>query len=220
MASALLGVVDSGNISTTNFVSSQKVAYAGYAQDDWKVNSKLTLNLGVRYELWSPIGEQWGRQANFDLQNNTLYIPPGNNCNAALPPNFATSVPTVTVYRCNVSNYLVPWDKLDFGPRIGIAYRFLDKMVLRLGYGIFYGGEENQGGSPNRGEGVPFNETVNLTRYQGNSSYIGVSASRNASGCDYFTGGFAGGYPASPFTLQCWRFAARRAAGFRQSAGA
>ncbi len=40
MASALLGVVDSGAISTTNFVSSQKVAYAGYAQDDWKVSSK------------------------------------------------------------------------------------------------------------------------------------------------------------------------------------
>ena len=37
IASALLGQIDSGNISTTNFVSSQKVAYAGYAQDDWKV---------------------------------------------------------------------------------------------------------------------------------------------------------------------------------------
>ena len=90
MASALLGVVDSGALSTTNFVSSQRVAYAGYAQDDWKVNSKLTLNLGVRYELWSPIGEQWGRQANYNIQTNTLYIPEGGNSNAALPPNFST----------------------------------------------------------------------------------------------------------------------------------
>ena len=38
MASALLGYVDSGAISTTNFVSSQKVAFAGYAQDNWKMN--------------------------------------------------------------------------------------------------------------------------------------------------------------------------------------
>jgi hypothetical protein len=176
------------------------VAYAGYAQDDWKVTSKLTLNLGVRYELWSPIGEQWGRQANFDLQNNTLYIPQGGNCNAALPPNFGSLFPTVTVNRCNVSNYLIPWDKFDFGPRVGIAYNFANKMVLRIGYGIFYGGEENQGGSPNRGEGVPFNETVNLSRYQGNSSFVGISQPQCLN-CDFFTGGFAGGFPVSPFTL-------------------
>jgi hypothetical protein len=199
-ASALLGVVSSGAISTTNFISSQKVAYAGYAQDDWKINSKLTVNLGVRYELWSPIGEQWGRQANFDIQNNTLYIPQGNNCNAALPPNFAAIFPTVTVSRCQVSNYLVRWDKLDFGPRIGIAYQVMPKTVIRIGYGIFYGGEENQGGSPNRGEGVPFNETVNLSSYQGNSSYVGVSQPQCLN-CYFFPGGFAGGYPASPFTL-------------------
>ena len=200
MASALLGQVDSGAISTTNFVSSQKVAFAGYAQDDWKVSSKLTLNLGVRYELWSPIGEQWGRQANFDVQNNTLYIPQGGNCNAPLPPNFATLFPTVTVDRCHVSNYMVPWDKKDFGPRVGIAYKLNEKTVIRVGYGIFYGGEENQGGSPNRGEGVPFNETVNLSRYQGNSSYVGINQTQ-CFNCDFFPGGFAGGYPASPFTL-------------------
>jgi hypothetical protein len=200
MASALLGVVDSGNISTTNFVSSQKVAYAGYAQDDWKISSRLTVNLGVRYELWSPIGERFGRQANFDLQANTLYIPEGNNCQAPLPPNFGALFPTVTVNRCNVSNYLTAWDKTDFGPRIGIAYRVMNKTVIRVGYGIFYGGEENQGGSPNRGEGVPFNETVNLTRYQGNSSYVGVSQSQ-CFNCYFFTNGFSGGYPSSPFTL-------------------
>jgi len=200
MASALLGVVDSGAISTTNFVSSQKVAFAGYAQDVWKINSRLTLNLGVRYELFSPIGEQWGRQANYNLQNNTLYIPQGGNCNAPLPPNFSTLFPTVTVDRCHVSNYLVPWDKLDFGPRVGIAYRLGDKTVIRVGYGMFYGGEENQGGSPNRGEGVPFNETVNLSRYQGNSSFVGISQPQ-CFNCDFMPGGFAGGYPLSPFTL-------------------
>ena len=125
--------MDSGTISTTNFVSSQKVAFAGYAQDDWKVSSKLTLNLGLRYELWSPIGEQFGRQANFDLQTKTLYIPQGNNCNAPLPPNFATPVPDRDGARGHVSNYLIPWDKKDFGPRIGIAYRLNDKTVIRVG---------------------------------------------------------------------------------------
>jgi hypothetical protein len=200
MASALLGVVDSGNISTTNFVSSQKVAYAGYAQDDWKITPKLTLNIGIRYELWSPISEQWGRNADYVLQQNTLYIPQGNNCNDPLPPNFATIFPTVNISRCKVPSTLIPWDKWDFGPRFGIAYNVIPKTVIRVGYGIFYGGEENQGGSPNLGEGVPFNETVNMTRYQGNSSFVGVSQSQ-CTNCYFFPGGFTGGYPLSPFSL-------------------
>jgi hypothetical protein len=200
IASALLGVVDSGNISTTNFVSSQKVAFAGYAQDDWKLTPKITVNIGLRYELWSPISERFGQNADYVLQQNTLYIPEGKNCNAPLPPNFATIFPTVIVSRCKVPSTLIPWDKLDFGPRIGIAYNVMPKTVIRVGFGIFYGGEENQGGSPNLGEGVPFNETVNLTRYQGNSSYVGVSQPQCLN-CNFFPGGFAGGYPISPFTL-------------------
>jgi Carboxypeptidase regulatory-like domain len=200
MASALLGVLDSGAISTTNFVSSQKVAFAGYAQDDWKLTSKITVNIGLRYELWSPISEQFGQNADYVLQQNTLYIPQGKNCNLPLPPNFGTIFPNVIVSRCKVPSTLIPWDKLDFGPRVGIAYNVLPKTVIRVGFGIFYGGEENQGGSPNLGEGVPFNETVNLNRFQGNSAYVGVSQPQCLT-CNYFPGGFAGGYPASPFNL-------------------
>jgi hypothetical protein len=200
IASALLGVVDSGNISTTNFVSSQKSAWAFYAQDDWHVNSRLTVNIGLRYELWSPIDERFGRQANFDLQNLTLYIPKGPNQDAPLPPNFSTIFPEIKVSRGEVPSTLVPWDKLDFGPRFGLAYRLNDKTVVRAGYGVFFGGEENQGGSPNRGEGVPFNETVNLTRASGISSFVGVSQPE-CTGCNYFPGGFAGGYPLNVYTL-------------------
>jgi hypothetical protein len=199
IASALLGQIDSGNISTTNFVSSQKVAYAGYAQDDWKVTPKLTLNLGLRYELWSPIDERFGRQADFDLQTLTLFIPKGRNSDAPLPPNFSTAFPTVKVVRGTVPSTLVPWDKFDLGPRIGAAYQVANKTVIRLGYGIFYGGEENQGGSPNRGEAVPFNETVNLNRNTGVSGYIGVSDPA-CPGCNYFPGGLTGGYPTDVFT--------------------
>ncbi len=200
MASALLGQIDSGAISTTNFVSSQKSAYAGYVQDDWKITPKLTLNIGVRYELWSPVDERFGRQSNFDLQNLTLYIPTGNNSNAPLPPNFATQFPTVKVVRGTVPSTLIPWDKLDIGPRVGLAYQVIPKTVIRAAYGIFYGGEENQGGSPNRGESVPFNETVNLSRSASTSTYVGVSDPACVN-CNYFPGGLTGGYPTNVFSL-------------------
>src|SRR3569833_3003963 len=119
MASALLGYVDSATVSTTNFISSQKVAWAGYVQDDWKFSRKLTFNLGVRYELLSPIGERFGRQANFDLQAMTLYIPKGKQQDAPLPPNFASSFPNVSVSCGLVSNYLFFWVLFVFVLRFG-----------------------------------------------------------------------------------------------------
>ena len=79
-----------GQISTTNFVSSKRQSYDFYAQDDWKVTPKLTINYGLRYELWSPIGESFARQSNFDFNTLTLEIPSGPNQDAALPPNFNT----------------------------------------------------------------------------------------------------------------------------------
>ena len=192
IASMLLGAVGGGQISTTNFISSEKVAWAFYGQDDWKVSPKLTLNIGLRYELFSPIGERFGQQSNFVFDNLTLYIPKGKNQDAPLPPNFATAFPNVRVSRGEVDKYLIPWDKTNFGPRVGLAYNWRENTVFRLGYGIFYGGEENQGGNPNRGESVPFNESPNLNRPAGVGSFDPNP---------FFTGGVAGGYPANVFSL-------------------
>lgn len=178
-ASFLLGAVDNGQISTTNFISSTKQAYATYVQDNWKATPKLTLNIGLRYELFSPIGEQFGRQSSFDLQNLTLYIPSGPNQNAPLTPNFnapavingvtfpALFKTPITVSRGQVNSYIIPWDKFDFSPRVGFAYNVMEKTVIRGFYGIFYGGEENQGGNPNRGESAPFNQSPQLNRPNG-----------------------------------------------------
>ena len=102
-ASFMLGAIETDQISTTNFISSTKQGYAAYVQDNWKFSPKLTLNLGLRYELFSPIGEQFGRQSNFDLQNLTLYIPSGPNQNAALPPNFnaPATITASPIRRCS-----------------------------------------------------------------------------------------------------------------------
>jgi hypothetical protein len=206
-ASFLLGAIDYGQISTTNFISSTRQSYDVYAQDDWKVTKKLTVNYGLRYELWSPIGEQWGRQSNFDFNTLTLEIPKGPSQNAPLPPNFNAPYtlngitypalfPNVKVCRGCVSQYLIPWDKHDFGPRLGFAYNLQEKTVIRAAYGIFYGGEENQGGNPNRGESAPFNESPQLGRPAGVSEFSPNPFFANGAA----TGGITAGFPLNTFT--------------------
>ena len=85
--------------------------------------------------------------------------------------------------------------------------------MIRIGYGMFYGGEENQGGSPNRGEGVPFNETVNMSRYQGNSTYVGISQSAVPQ-LRFHAGRLCRWISAESVHPERGRFHARRAAGF------
>jgi len=132
IASLLLGQVNNGRISTTNYISSDKQAWAFYAQDDWKFSRNLTINIGVRYELFSPIGERFGRQSNFVYDNLTLYIPAGKDQSAPLPPNFATDFANVRVSRGEVDKYLIPWDKTNIAPRIGLAYNWRQKTVFPL----------------------------------------------------------------------------------------
>jgi len=206
-ASFLLGAINNGQISTTNFISSSKRAYAGYVQDNWKVTPKLTLNLGLRYELFTPIGEQFGRQSTFNLDNLTLYIPRGRNQDAPLPPNFnqpavvngvtfpALFTTPINVSRGVVGPYLIPWDKSDIGPRLGFAYQVQSKTVVRGFFGIFYSGEENQGGNPNRGESAPFNQSPQLNRPNGVNQFQPDPLFANGAP----TGAISVGYPVNVF---------------------
>jgi len=208
-ASFLLGSLNGGQISTTNFISSTRKAWAFYAQDDWKVTPKLTLQLGVRYELWTPIGERFARQSNFNYDTLTLDIPKGPNQDEPLPPNFNQDYtfngitykalfPSVKVSRGVVDQYMIPWDKYDIGPRIGMAWNIRAKTVIRAAFGIFYGGEEQQGGNPNRGESAPFNKSPQLNRPSGVNSFDPNPFFANGN----WTNGIATGFPVNVFTTQ------------------
>jgi hypothetical protein len=192
MAAVLIGYPSYADIATHDEVSDFRHSYAFYGQDDWKVTPKLTINLGLRYELSSPIGERFGRQANFDYEDLTLYIPKGPQQNLPMPTSFAADYPMVTVSRGAVSNYLIPWDKYDFGPRIGIAYKLAQKTVLRVAYGTFFSPEQNQGGSPNRGKSLPFH---NLAVLQAPASYPPWSID------PLMTGTISQGFPTNPFDV-------------------
>jgi Carboxypeptidase regulatory-like domain/TonB-dependent Receptor Plug Domain/TonB dependent receptor len=90
---------------------------AWYFQDNWKATPKLTLNLGLRYDLW---------------------VPPHDNLDTSRTLNFGTSPPTVV----NLPNPIWKITHKDFAPRIGVAYNLPHQFVVRAGYGItFYGGQ-------------------------------------------------------------------------------
>jgi hypothetical protein len=150
-ASFLLGIPDGGSIVNLHNVDYRRQIYAGYIQDDFKKSSRLTLNLGLRYELYTTVKATDNEQANFDFNCDCLVVPSGQN--AQLTPTLASQL---TINR-NGSPGLVSPDLHNFAPRVGLAYRITNNLVFRTSYGIFYGGQENGPYSnPSPGFNPPF----------------------------------------------------------------
>jgi hypothetical protein len=142
--------------------------YGLYFQDDWKVSSKLTLNLGVRWDFFGMVGDKYGAQANF------VPGPPGAGAEFLIPtrrksdsisPSFTSLLAQDRIaldYTDSLGAGLGHSQKTNFSPRFGFAYQVTRKLVLRGGYGIFYGGFENRGGYPALGYNYPFQFTFSF----------------------------------------------------------
>lgn len=100
---------------------------AGFVQDDYRITSKLTLNLGLRYEYNFPATELRNIAANMDLS--------GGVANAQV---LVSGTTPVGGYAAAGTNQLYNADKKQFAPRFGFAYAPKDKWVIRGGYGVFY----------------------------------------------------------------------------------
>jgi len=114
--------------------------YNFFAQDDWRITRRLTLNLGLRYELDSPVTDSQGRISTFDptLYQPTLLNPAGPPATGFVIAGNAPSTPAGFV-KANDS-LLKSNDPNNFAPRVGFAWSPLqsEKMAVRGGYGIFY----------------------------------------------------------------------------------
>jgi hypothetical protein len=158
-ATFLLGIPDGGSITNMHDVDYHRNNFAWFAQDDFRVTSKLTLNLGLRYELFTTVKARFNEEANFDFATGSLVVPQGQQ--ATLTPTLAGIIPI----QRNGSAGLISPDLLNFAPRVGLAYQITKKLVLRTGYGIFYGGEESGPFSnPSPGFNPPFFVTQNFTQ--------------------------------------------------------
>ena len=132
IAGLLIGYGDNNSLITVRpRVADKSVETAFYIQDDWKVNPKLTLNLGLRYEWSNPYTERYNRVQFSDFTGNSGITVPG------LP---LTSGPLVgtTIFPGSVGR-TIGTDRNNFAPRLGVAYAVTPKTVIRAGGGVYYG---------------------------------------------------------------------------------
>jgi outer membrane receptor protein involved in Fe transport len=137
--------------SGTNSLHNRANDFSAFFQDDWKASSRLTLNLGVRYDYFGPTTETQGHFVGFDPSKavTTPLLIPGLGSDCPAVPSTCGSIVTGGFVQAGngnlpgipkVGNGLVNPNYKNFGPRVGFAYRMTDngKVVLRGGYGLFY----------------------------------------------------------------------------------
>jgi hypothetical protein len=128
-ASFLLGLPDSANRSNSQELRLRNLAFSPYIQDDIKITPKLTVNLGLRWDIQVPFTEVNNRVVFFDPNN------PGTNPAAGGIPGAANLLGTGSGH--------VGWDRADihwshFGPRLGFAYQISPKMVVQGGFSVAF----------------------------------------------------------------------------------
>ncbi len=120
--------------ATTNY------QYGFFLQDNWKATQKLTLNLGLRYDVTLPRTDRFNRQDWFDA-NVTSPLNGGSLSYTDLVSGQPVTIPLkggeVFASSSHRTNYVTDWR--DFQPRLGFAYQIVPKTVVRGGYGIYYG---------------------------------------------------------------------------------
>ena len=125
-----------------------------FFQDDWKVTPRLTLNLGIRYELVTPFIDRNDLLVNFDPDfvdpstgEKGRFVIPSEKTIPFLDTRIADTRPVVTAAQSglDVGRGLVRLDKNNIAPRVGMALRLGDKSVVRAGYGLYYPTSAAQG---------------------------------------------------------------------------
>jgi hypothetical protein len=163
VADFLLDSMHNSSLNSDTPVNDLRWYNAAYIQDDWKVRPNLTLNLGLRWEYTQPFVELHDMQANFvgnyagmNQGSGTLLIPESQRnypIPTAIAADFAKDNITVQ-YTSNRS--LVNPDHHEFAPRLGFAWQPNTTTVIRGGFGISYGGQENIGLGLNLFNNPPF----------------------------------------------------------------
>ncbi len=165
IASLLLGIPAAGRLGITPKLAASNGNFGVYIQDDWTINKRLTINLGLRYESDLPTHERFNRLTNLALNDAfpaspAVILAPQTIGGVSVPGRTGQLTGVVKfVGRAGTdSNYLSDPDLNNFAPRIGVAFKLNDKTVIRSGAGLFY--------SPMVGGGISANTLAMVTESQ------------------------------------------------------
>jgi len=150
VASFLLGLTSAKNrnLFDAGTYTEKRPEIGTYAQDDWRMTPKLTVNLGVRWDIFPPWTEIEDRQSNFDTSTGT----------------FVVASPDAVMNGVKVGRYLQTYSKGDIGPRFGFAYDLTGngKTLVRGGFGVYWNFSPG-GTSSSKAQNPPFLQSTALT---------------------------------------------------------
>ncbi len=150
VASFMLGLVNSKNrnLFDANTYTEKRPEYSLYVQDDFRTTSRLTLNLGLRWDVYPPWIEINDRQSNFDETTG----------------KFVVASEDAMIAGVHVGRYLQTYSKRDLGPRFGFAYdvKGNGRTVVRGGFGVFWNFTPG-GTSSSKAQNPPFLQSTSLT---------------------------------------------------------
>jgi hypothetical protein len=178
-ADFLLGDASGGTLTNIFIGDLRYKYYGGFVNDDWKVSPKLTLNLGVRYEIWTPPYERHDQMANFVIGPNKL-IYPNDKTPSLIPSSLTETIPSGVDSRA-----LTEFHKNNWAPRLGLAYQLGNSTVIRTGAGVFYAEPDALGASGRPVANPPFRVT---TTYPTDQIHTNLT--------------FQNGYPANALNFQ------------------
>jgi hypothetical protein len=176
-ADFLLGTLNSDSISsgtTPSYLFNTSLGF--FFQDDWKITSRLTLNLGLRYELPGLFHDKYGRWSNFVPELGKLVVA---SFAGAIPGTaFVNASQVETAQQAGLPSSLAYPNEKDFAPRFGFAWRPFggNQMSLRGGYGIFYGTHQMTNMLTDLSYVFPFTISQSVNRNANNPNYLTLSS--------------------------------------------